>query len=151
MKPSDDFFSGSRYAIFGAKAPGRMQGNVLIAALKKAGKKPVAIENESSAIKDAEVYKSLAESGPVDGVVILPPAPWNESSAKFTSEAVNQCKENGITRIWIYTAGDASEAVQIAQAEGFDPVAGQCPCMYIPGSGFPHNFHQFIAKLMHQY
>ncbi|MHB1459039.1 MAG: CoA-binding protein [Armatimonadota bacterium] len=151
MKPSDTFFSGNRFAIFGAKALGRMQGDVLIAALNKAGKKPVAIESESAAVKGAEVCQTLADAGQVDGVVILPPAPWDDESVRFTSDAVNQCKAQGITNIWIYTAGDPSESVKIAEKEGFDPVAGHCPCLYINGSGFPHNFHQFISKLLKQY
>lgn len=151
MKPSDAFFSGNRYAIFGAKARGRMQGDALIDALNKAGKESVAIESESVAVKGAEVCRSLADAGQINGVVILPPAPWDDTSVQFTSDAVSQCKSQGITNIWIYTTGSPSEAVKIAEKEGLDPVAGRCPCLYIIGSGFPHNIHQFIAKLMHQY
>ena len=151
MKPSDSFFSGNRFAIFGAKARGRMHGDVLIAALNKAGKESVAIESESIPVKDAEVYQTLADAGQVSGVVILPPAPWDDTSVQFTTDAVNQCKTQGVTNIWIYTAGSPYEAVKIAEDAGIDPVAGHCPCLYIPGDGFPHNVHQFIAKLMHQY
>ena len=146
MKPSDDFFSGSRYAIYGAKSRGRMQGDVLIAALAKAGKSAVAIQADGAAVKGAEVSRSLAETGHVDGAVLLPPAPWDESAADFTECAVRQCRDQGITRVWIYTAGDASKAVSIAEKEGLDSVSGQCPCLYIQGSGFPHNFHRWIAK-----
>lgn len=151
MKPSDTFFSGNRYAIFGAKAPGRAHGDVLITALKKAGRKPIAIQDDPATVKGAEVCKTLSDAGQVDGVVILPPAPWDDTSARFTSDAVDQCRAQGITGVWIYTAGDPSEAVKIAEGAGLDPVAGHCPCLYIIGSGFPHNVHQFIAKLMKQY
>lgn len=150
MKPSDEFFSGNRYAIFGATAPGRAQGKVLIDALVKAGKTPVAIESDGKAVRNAEVSRSLAEAGPVDGVILLPPAPWDDSSARFTSDAVRQCREQGITRVWIYTAGDASAAIEIASNAGLDPSASICPCLYIAEGGFPHNLHRFIARLVGQ-
>ncbi|GEM_PF-5061787 len=146
MRPSDEFFSGDRYAVFGVKARGRAQGPVLIAALKKAGKRAIAVEPDGVEVKGAEVARSLAEAGPVDGVVLLPPAPWDDSAAAFTSEAVHQAKDQGVTRLWIYTAGEASPAVRIAEEAGFDPSAGKCPCLYIAGGGFPHNFHRWIEK-----
>lgn len=147
MKPSDEFFAGSRYAIFGAKARGCMQGDVLIAALTKAGKNAVAIEADAVEVKGAEVKPSLAEAGTVDGVVLLPPAPWDDSSAEFTADAARQCREQGISRVWIYTAGDVSAAVDIVEKEGLDPVAGKCPCLYIRNAGFPHSFHRWIEKV----
>ena len=149
MKPSDEFFSGNRYAIFGVKARGRAHGPVLIAALAKAGKSAVAIEADGAEVKGAEVYRSLAEAGPVDGVVLLPPTPWDDSSTEFIADAVRQCKAQGVTRVWIYTAGDSSAAVSIAEKEGFDPATG-CPCLYILGGGFPHNLHRCIAKFLKQ-
>ncbi len=150
MKPSDDFFSGHRYAIFGVKARGRMQGDVLIAALAKAGKSAVAIQSDGTPVSGAEISRSLAEAGHVDGVVLLPPAPWDAFAADFTEYAVRQCKEQGMMRVWIYTAGDASKAVSIAEKEGLDPVSGRCPCLYIQDGGFPHNFHRWIAKALGQ-
>jgi len=57
MDPSDDFFSGTRYAIFGATARGRMQGGLLIAALSKAGKSAVAIDPGLAAVKGAEAAR----------------------------------------------------------------------------------------------
>jgi hypothetical protein len=150
VKPSDEFFSGNRYAIFGVKARGRMQGDVLIAALGKAGKSAIAIEADGAAVKGAEVSPSLAEAGPVDGVVLLPPAPWDDSSTQFTADAVRQCREQGLTGVWIYTAGDPSKAVAIATEAGLDPSVGKCPCLYIIGGGFPHGTHRFLAKLFGQ-
>lgn len=150
MQPSDEFFSGNRYAIFGVKARGRAHGGVLITALAKAGKSAVAIEADGADIKGAEVSRSLAEAGAVDGVVILPPTPWDDSAAEFTKDAVRQCKEQGTMRVWIYTDGDPSPAIAIAEKEGLDPSAGQCPCLYITNGGFPHNLHRFIAKLLGQ-
>ncbi len=150
MRPSDEFFSGDRYAIFGATARGRAQGPVLITALRKAGKTPVAIQPDGGEVKGAEVARSLAEAGQVDGLVLLPPSPWDESAAAFVSDAVRQAKERGLTRLWIYTAGSSKPAVEIAEEAGFDPFAGKCPCLYFDGGGFPHNFHRWVAQHLGQ-
>ena len=146
MKPTEDFFSGDRYAIFGVRARGRLHGYLLIGALRKAGKTPIAIEPDGRKVKNAEVYRSLRDAGKVDGVVILPPAPWDQSSADFTNNALQQCCEQGISRIWIYTAGNPAPTITIAQEKGLDVVAGECPCLYISKGGFPHNLHRWITK-----
>lgn len=150
MKPSEEFFIGSRYAIFGAKAKGRSHGDVLISAFNKAGKSAIAIEADGANVKNADSCRSLAEAGAVDGVVLLPPSPWDDSAAEFTADAARQCKEQGLNQVWIYTAGDSSEAVRIAESAGLDPSASVCPCLYITEGGFPHNLHRFIAKLLKQ-
>lgn len=147
MKPSDEFFSGSRYAIFGATARGRLQGAVLIEALKKAGKVAVAIEADGCRVEGAEVSRSLAEAGKVDGVVLLPPASWDDSAAEIVKDAVRQCKEQGLSRMWIYTAGNPSKATAIIEEAGLDASKSRCPCLHIPGGGFPHNVHRSILKL----
>ncbi|MHB0999912.1 MAG: CoA-binding protein [Armatimonadota bacterium] len=150
MKPSEDFFAGNRYAIFGAKAKGRAHGDVLIGALNKAGKSAVAIQADGVSVKNADVSRSLAEAGSVDGAVLLPPSPWDSAAAEFMVDAARQCKAQGMNRVWIYTAGDSAEAIKIAQAEGLDPSTSACPCLYIQDGGFPHGFHRFIAKLLKQ-
>lgn len=150
MKPMDDFFSGKRYAIFGAKARGRVQGDVLIKALVKAGKSAVAIEADGAEVKGAEVCRSLAEAGAVDGVILLPPSPWDEAAAQFTTEAARQCQAQGMTTLWLYSAGDPAPATQIVQDAGLDPTESRCPCLHIEGGGFPHGLHRAIARFFKQ-
>ena len=45
----------------------------------------------------------------------------------------------------------ASEAVEFCEANGMSVVAGECPFMFLPDSGFPHNFHAFCKKLVGSY
>lgn len=144
MNPSDSFFSGKRYALFGANAAGRMHGPVLIAALKKAGKSAAAIQSDGAFIKGAELYPALAEAGAVDGAVILPPSPWTEQAAQFTEQALQQCKEHGVSNVWIYPDGSVPQVAEIAGRLGIDAVIGVCPCLHIAGGGFPHNLHRWI-------
>jgi hypothetical protein len=146
VEPSDAFFAGSRYAVFGARARGRCHGPVLIAALRKAGKQAVAIEPDGCVVKGAETARSLAASGEVAGAVLLPPAPWNETAADLTADAVRQCAERGVP-LWIYTVGKPDAAVAIACGKGVDPVPGPCPCLYVVGGGFPHGFHRWMLKV----
>ena len=150
MKPSDSFFAGNRYAIFGARARGRVQGGVLIPALRKAGKQAIAIEPDGAAVKGAVTARTLRDAGAVDGVVLLPPSPWDAAAASFAEDAARQCKECGVTNVWIYTAGNPAPAVEIASREGLDACAGRCPCLYIVGGGFPHGTHRVLLKLVGQ-
>ncbi len=150
MQPSDEFFAGSTYAVFGARAPGRMQGPVLIAALNKAGKRAVAVEPDGAAVKGASSAPTLAQAGPVDGCVLLPPSPWNASAASFAADAARQCAAVGVSRLWIYTDGNPAAALTIAREQGLDPVAGRCPCLHIVGAGFPHGLHRWMLQIAKQ-
>ncbi len=145
MLASDLFFNGSRYAIFGVRSPGRAHGPILIAALRKAGKTVAAIEPEGTLVKGAEVYPTLAAAGAVDGVVLLPPSPWTDSSAEWTVQALQQCLQNGLSSVWIYPDGSVPQAAELASRLGLDAVIGVCPCLYIAGGGFPHNLHRWIV------
>jgi len=146
VEPSDAFFSGSRYAVFGSRARGRAHGRVLIAALRRAGKEVVAIEPEGAAVQGARTAARLADAGDVAGAVLLLPAPWDEAAAERTTEASRQCAELGLP-LWIYTVGKPDAATAIAREHGIDPVVGACPCLYISGGGFPHNLHRWLMRL----
>lgn len=146
MKASDSFFAGNRYALFGVKAAGRAHGLLLIAALKKAGKCAVAIQPDGAVIKGVDQAVSLSEAGDVDGAVILPPSPWSEQSAQFTEQALLQCKQQGITNVWIYPDGTVPQVAEIASRLGVDAVIGVCPCLHIASGGFPHNLHRWIES-----
>ncbi len=145
MLASDQFFNGSRYAVFGARSPGRAHGPILIAALRKAGKTAVAIEPEGTLVKGAEVSPTLATAGAVDGVVVLPPSPWTDACAEWIGQVLQQCLQNGVTKVWIYPDGATPQLADIAASAGVDAVIGVCPCLHIAGGGFPHNLHRWIA------
>ena len=68
---------------------------------------------------------------------------------------VRECHEAGIRRIWMYRAVGAGavsiQAVEFCERNGMSVVAGECPFMFLPGSGFPHNFHGFCKKMLGSY
>ena len=146
MEPSDGFFSGNRYALFGATAAGRAHGSILIAALHKANKTPIAVQPDGTQIRAVECVNELTPDQAVDGAVILPPSPWSEAAADFTRKALAECKQNGITKVWIYPDGRAPQVSEILSASGLDAVVGVCPCLHIPNGGFPHNLHRWISR-----
>lgn len=147
MKPTMDFFSGTRYAIFGATSGGRSQGPYVIDALRTAGKTPVVIQADAATVKDAEVKTTLAEAGAVDGVILLPPCPWGDDAAKFLTDAFRQSRASGVSKVWVYSADADKASKELAAAEGVDIVIGECPCCYIEGGGTPHAVHRFFKRL----
>ncbi len=146
MQPSDLFFAGTRYAILGYHSTGRSHGPVVTRALIHAGKHPVLIGNIQNAPRHASVRATLREAGAVDGVVLLPPSPWNEEAAAFVTECAQACVKAKVDAIWLYAVGDPEPAVAILAEHNLDPVVGECPCLYIPNGGFPHNIHRWFHK-----
>lgn len=147
MKPTDDFFAGPRYAVFGARARGRFHGPLLIAALRHAGKQVAVIEDRPAAAPNGQTHTDIAAAGPVAGAVILPPSPWNAAAEAFTHEAVEQCRAAGVP-VWIYPDGHSAGAAAIVARAGIDAVVGRCPCLHIPGGGFPHGTHRLMLQLV---
>ncbi len=146
MEATDGFFSGSRYAIFGAAAAGRAHGSILIAALHKASKTAVAVQPDGTKVRGTECVKELTPEQAVDGAVILPPSPWSNSAADFTRQALAVCQQNGIAKVWIYPDGVTPQLNELVAASGIDAVVGICPCLHIANGGFPHNLHRWINR-----
>ncbi len=146
MQPSDLFFAGTRYAIMGYHATGRSHGPIVVRALIHAGKHPVIIGATPNAPRHASVRDTLHAAGAVDGVVLLPPTPWNDLAAAYVTECAQACVNAGVDAVWLYTAGDPEPAAAILREHDLDPVVGVCPCLYIPNGGFPHNLHRWFHK-----
>lgn len=136
------FFQGRRFAVLGASAPGRLQGPVLMAALRHAGKEAVAVD-----LPDPAPESILPELAEVDGVVLLPPAPWGPTAEAFVNRAAEACRAAGVTRVWLYPAGPPTEPIRAAVNKGLQIVSTRCPCLYIEGAGFPHNLHRWLLRV----
>jgi len=85
---------------------------------------------------------------PVDAALLM-------TSAAATDGVVADCAAAGIRRIWMYRAGGRGavsfEAVRYCQERGIQVIPGQCPFMFLPGTGGVHRFHGFIRKLTGRY
>jgi len=67
---------------------------------------------------------------------------------------VRDCAEAGIPRVWLYGTGANmvnAQAVQYCEEHRIRVVAGECPYMFLPKSGFVHRFHGFVRKISGSY
>jgi len=85
---------------------------------------------------------------PVEGVLLL-------TSPVVTDLVVRDCAEAGVPSVWMYRAAGAGavsrEAVAFCKSNHIDVVAGECPLMFFPNTGFLHRAHACIRKLTGRY
>src|SRR5690349_17118021 len=90
-------------------------------------------------IEGRPCYARVAEiTPPVDSALLLtPPA--------VTKEVVRDCAAAGVTQVWMHRASGqgavSQDAVAYCKTKGMDVVAGECPLMFFPDTGFIHRFH----------
>ena len=148
-KTIDDFLGVKRRAVVGVSRKPKDFTRSLFRELRLRGYDVVPVHPEASEMDGVPAVARVAEvSPPVEGALLL-------TSPAVTGQVVRECQEAGIRRIWMYRAVGAGavgpEAVEFCETNGMSVVAGECPFMFLPGSGFPHNFHGFCKKMLGSY
>lgn len=77
-------------------------------------------------------------AAPVDAALVMTPPAQSE-------QAVRDCLDAGIRRIWLYRRSPAAES--LCASNGAQFIVGECPLMYIPHTGFVHRVHRWIHEL----
>jgi len=77
------------------------------------------------------------------------------TSPEVTESVVRDCFDAGVRTVWMYRAtgqGSVSpKAVEYCEERGIRVVPGECPFMFLPGSGGVHRFHGFVRRIMGRY
>ena len=77
------------------------------------------------------------------------------TASAATAAIVRDCHAAGIHDVWLYRATGAgsvsTEALAFCQANGISVVAGECPFMFLPETGWIHRFHGACRKLTGSY
>jgi predicted CoA-binding protein len=140
-KTIDDFLGVKRLAVVGVSRKPKDFTRSLFRELRLRGYDVVPVHPEASEMDGVPAVARVAEvSPPVEGALLL-------TSPAVTGQVVRECQEAGIRRIWMYRA----VGVEFCETNGMSVVAGECPFMFLPGSGFPHNFHGFCKKMLGSY
>ncbi len=142
----DDFLAQRRIAVAGvSRTPLGHGGNVVYQRLRARGYEVFAVNPAADTVEGDPCYRDLRSiPGGVDAVVIATPASAAES-------VVRECRELGITRVWMHQAFGAGsvskEAHELCRASGIASIAGGCPLMYGPTSDGGHRFMRVILGL----
>jgi predicted CoA-binding protein len=145
----DELLGVKRLAVVGVSRNPKDFTRRLFREMRSRGYDLVPVHPEAAEVEGVPAVARVADaSPPVDAALLL-------TKPAVTGEVVRQCHAAGIRRIWMYRAVGAGavnpQAVDFCQTNGMTLVAGECPFMFLPGSGFPHNFHASCRKLLGSY
>jgi predicted CoA-binding protein len=149
MKSIRDFLGLKRLAMVGVSRNPKDFSRTLFRELRKRGYDVTPV---SPNVKEVDGVASVASvrdiSPPVEGALLM-------TNASVAGEVVRECADAGVGQVWMYRAvgkGAVSEdAVEFCQSHGIGTVPGECPFMFLPHAGFPHNVHGFCRKAFGKY
>lgn len=103
-------------------------------------------------LAEAEGYPCFSQVGniqpPVEAAIVM-------TSAERSAQIVRECAAAGIPRVWLYRAAGkgavSEEALEACREAGIEVVAGECPLMFLPGTGFPHKLHGLVRRIFGTY
>lgn len=148
-KQIDDFLALQRLAVVGVSRNDNDFTRRLFRELRQRGYDVVPVNPQATAIEGLRCFARVQEiSPPVAGALLMtPPA--------VTEQVVRDCAEAGVRHVWMHRGegvGAVSQAaIDFCNAQNIAVVAGFCPFMFLPDTGFIHRAHGFILKLTGSY
>jgi len=146
----DDFLAQKRIAVAGvSREPGgKHGGNIVYKRLKERGYEVFAVNPNADTVEGDPCFHDLKSiPGGVDAVVIA-------TTPAIAPSVAAECKELGITRVWMHRSfggGSVSpEAHAYCRANVIASIAGACPLMYGPTSDGGHRVMKLFAGLFGQ-
>ncbi len=145
----EDFLAQKRIAMIGVSRNPKEFSGALFQELQKRGYDMVPVNPKASEVLGLPCFSRVQDvQPPVDAALLM-------TSAQVTDAVVSECAAAGIRRIWLYSAGHkgavTEKAVQFCNERGIQVVPGQCPFMFLTGSGGVHTFHGLIRKITGRY
>ena len=141
----ESFLSCRRIAVLGVSRDPKDFSRSLFRAFVERGYDVVPVNPNGGEAEGRPCARSLAGvAPPVEGALLLTPP-------SATAQAVRDCAEAGVRRVWMHRGGGAGavspEAVALCRERGIEVVDGECPFMFLPGAGWVHGVHRFFRRL----
>lgn len=114
----EEFLSQKRFAIIGASDNTEKYGNQIFKNLKKRGYETYPVNPRLKEIEGTKCYPNLADIPVKVDVVdfVVPP--------QVTETIVKECKELGLTRIWLQPGSESDRAIEFCHKNGLEVVYG---------------------------
>jgi hypothetical protein len=144
-----DFLATKRLAVVGVSREPKHFSRGLFREFLAQGYDAVPVNPHAEQIEGHRCFARLADiTPPVDAALLMTPP-------NLAEQAVRECIEANIKRIWVYKpAGDGTthdRAVDISRKRGFAVIEGYCPHMFLPKAAFVHRLHRFLMKVTGSY
>ena len=144
-----EFLTQKRIAMIGISRNPKDFSALLFRELERCGYDVVPVNPKASEVMGRPCFTRVQDiQPPVDGALLM-------TTPEVTDAVITDCAAAGIRRVWMYRAGGkgavSEKAVTFCQECGMQVVPGQCPFMFLPGSGGVHTFHGFLRKIFGKY
>jgi predicted CoA-binding protein len=145
----EHFLAKKRLAVVGVSHNSKDFTRSLFRELLKRGYDVAPVNPAASEIDGVACVARLSDvRPPVEAVLLL-------TNPRVTGAVVAECAQAGVETVWMYRAIGAGavnpEAVRFCKSKGIRVIAGECPFMFLPDTGFPHSLHRSFRKLVGSY
>lgn len=145
----DDFLQQRRLAVVGVSRDPKNFANTLFRELRQRDYDVVPVNPNAKELEGLPCFRRVQDIRPaVDGALLL-------TAPEVTNQVVRDCAEAGISRLWLHRGGGqgavSQTAIDYCSGNGISVVAGHCPFMFLPDTGFGHRLHGFVKKLAGSY
>ncbi|WP_437975655.1 CoA-binding protein [Sorangium sp. So ce295] len=145
MEDVNEFLSHRRVALVGASHDDKDFSRMVMRELIDRGYDVVPVNPGGGVIEGRVAYAEVGEiDPPVEGAIVMTPP-------QVTEQIVRACAAAGVQRVWLHRGvgqgAVSAPAVQACQELGIRVVAGECPLMFLPNTGFVHRLHRFTKKI----
>lgn len=148
-KQINDFLNERRFAAVGLSRDPKEFSRMLVREFLGRGYDVVPVNPAVTEIDGRQCFANVRDiTPPVSAALLL-------TSPAATDAVVRDCVAAGVTQVWMYRGGGngavSPEAVEFCREHGVKVVAGECPFMFLPGTGFPHRLHGLIRRISGTY
>jgi predicted CoA-binding protein len=116
----NDFLSQWRFAVIGSFKNKSKYAYQILQALKNKGYEVYPVNPHLKEVEGLTCYPSIKDIPVVCDVadIVTPP--------KITERIVRECKENGITRVWLQPGAESKEVIKLCKESDIQVVYGLC-------------------------
>jgi len=133
-----EFLSQPRLAIVGVSHDPKDFSRALFRAFRERNFDVVPVNPSAQEIEGVLCYANMRDiRPPIDTALLM-------TSPPVTDRVVNDCADAGIRRVWMYRRSPA--AVAFCEAHRMTVIAGECPLMYLPQTGWIHRLHGWLHR-----
>ncbi len=149
MELINRFLGFKRIAVVGVSGKQNDFSRMLLREFLKRGYDAVPVNPRLDEVDERRCFPRIQDIQPAaEGALLM-------TSPRLTDVVVRDCAEAGVPLIWMYRAAGSGavsdEAVDFCARQNIPCIAGHCPFMFFPKSGFPHSWHGLFAKLTGSY
>jgi uncharacterized protein len=145
----EDFLAQKRIAIVGISREPSSDSVIMFKELCRRGYDVIPVNPSMPEALGRRCFARVQDiQPPVQAAILM-------TSPEVTDTVVGDCVEAGIRRVWMYRGigkgAVSTRAIAFCHQRGIEVIPGECPFMFLPGTGGVHRFHGFLRKITGQY